>query len=137
MKKRPFQDQSTSRSNAPGQIGQGRTDTSQGNVLVRGHRLADLIGLHLEPSALLEELRHIHWSARQVIGSNLSNRTLERSALERLHASVLRQAEQARDLQASFAQTGASQALEDEIAELCKFFDDALNEIAQQLKPAH
>jgi hypothetical protein len=116
---------------------QGTADAPERNVLVRGHRLADLVGLHLEPAELLEELRHIYWSARQVIGSSLSSRTLERSRLERLHASVLRQAEQARDLQGSLAPTEVNPALQDELADLCKFFDNALNEIAQQLKPAH
>jgi hypothetical protein len=135
--KRPPHGELTSSTDASSQRWQDSSDAPERSVLVRGHRLADLIRLDLESSELLDELRHIHWSARQVIDNNLGNRTLERSGLERLQASVLRQAEQAKNLQASFAHTGASPALKDEIAELCRFFDNALNEIAQQLKPAH
>jgi hypothetical protein len=136
MKKRPH-GQLTSSTDASSQMLQGAAEIPERNVQFRGHRLADLIGLHLEASELLEELRHIHWSARQVIGGSLRSRTLERSRLERLQASVRRQAEQAQVLQGSLAPTKVNPALQAEIGDLCKFFDDALAEIAQQLKPAH
>ncbi|TNC61407.1 hypothetical protein [Rubellimicrobium roseum] len=100
-------------------------------------RLADLVDLSVDAPDLLEQLRSIHQSARQVIGGNLRSQSLDRSMLERLEASVLRQAGQVRLLQRKFIQAGTSGPLQDELAELREFFAEARAEIARQLKPAH
>jgi hypothetical protein len=137
MKKRVPFDQHISHTDAASQMQQGHADISRRGAPIGGRRLTDLFGIGLNSPELLEDLRHIHWSARQVIGDNLGRHSLERTTLERLEASVLRQAGHAGDLQDRFLEAGAGSTLQGEIAALQAFLDSALAEIGQQLKPAH
>jgi hypothetical protein len=74
-------------------------------------------------SYLREAMRYaIHQASREVIGGNLSRRALVRDGLERLQASVTRQANDAQELQRKLAAVRASEALQEELADLLEFF---------------
>lgn len=88
------------------------------------------------PDKELDNLRQIHRAARQVIDGNLKPGKLDRDKLERLQASVLRQAGEARLLQQWWAGDGASDARQAEVAELILYFDSALAGIAERLGQA-
>jgi hypothetical protein len=82
---------------------------------------------------ILESLRQIHWAARQVISGNLEPPKLDRDKLQRLQASVRKQAEEAKVLQRRWADDPAGGALRAELAELLLYFDEAASKIGQQL----
>lgn len=98
-------------------------------------RIADLLALSDRPAVVLDYLRKIDRSARQVIGGNLSAHSLNRDKLEHLRASVIRQASQARELQQRLAQAEASDVLQDELAEFIEFLEESLAETTRQLGP--
>lgn len=86
-----------------------------------------------EDAEALECLRRLHWAARHVLDDNVGTRRLGRNKLEKLQASVLRQASEARALQDRLTQIGADEAQRLELAELIEYFDTIVVAITQQL----
>lgn len=82
---------------------------------------------------LLERLRQLHQAARHVLDDNVGTRKLGRDRLERLQASLLRQANEARALQDRLARIGADEAQRLELAGLIEYFDTVLVTVTRQL----
>lgn len=80
-------------------------------------------------------LRKIHWAARQVIGDNLGTRLTKPGTLERLRSSMLRQAEEARELQDKLAKAKADDFMQEEAAKLVSYFEETDRELAHLLGP--
>lgn len=114
----------------------GSVDVRRQAILAGAWRVADLLEMNHRSPAMLDALCRIHGASREVIGGNLARRVLDRNGLVRLEASVTRQASEARDLQQKLTSVRASEALQQELADLLDFYGDALREIARKLGSA-
>ena len=129
--KRPtiHEDTPTSRSE---QMQQASADLWRPGKQSRMLRFTDL--LDVDPAALpLQDLQDLHVSARQVIGPHLARSPLDRITLEKLAASVERQAQTARQLKNRLAGAQASEIVQAEVADLSDFLDDALLQLRRQI----
>ncbi len=100
-------------------------------------RVADLQSLTNQIELALDYVRHLDHSARLVIGGNLRTATLDRSRLERLQASVARQASDAKHVFECLDEATQKSALHNELRQLIEFLEDALVEIGQRLRQTH
>ena len=120
---------STSRSE---QMQQASADPWRPGKQSRLLRFTDL--LDIDPAALpLQDLQYLHVSARQVIGPHLARSPLDRITLEKLAASVERQAYTARQIRDRVAGAHASEMVRAEVADLSDFLDDALIQLRHQI----
>lgn len=125
-------DRAASSSSRSEQKQQASTDPWPSGKQSRMLRFTDL--LDVDPAALpLEDLQDLHVSARQVIGPHLARSPLDRITLEKLAASVERQAQTARQLKNRLAGAQASEIVRAEVADLSDFLDDALVQLRRQI----
>ncbi len=95
-------------------------------------RFTDL--LDVDPAARpLQDLQDLHTSARQVIGPHLGRSPLDRITLEKLAASVERQAQTAKQIKDCVAEAQASEMVRAEVADLSDFLEDALVQLRRQI----
>ena len=111
----------------------GSVDVRRQAILAGAWRVADLLDMNHRSPAMLNALRRIHGASREVIGGNLARRVLDRNGLERLEASLTRQVSEARNLQQKLTSLRASEALQQELADLLEFYADTLTQIARKL----
>lgn len=114
------------------QMQQASADPRRSGKQSRLLRLIDL--LDVDPAALpLQDLQDLHLSARQVIAPHLTRSPLDRITLEKLAASVERQAQTAKQLKDRLAGAQASEIVRAEVADLSDFLDDALVQLRRQI----